>query len=519
MKKLNAKDFKILIGTKQYSVDCDKWDIEDFSDIKDCSSKLLQLEEAGKKDLESFPELMQDVYNSIFKQFPHLVKDWEIHKSKIFNRAIMKIAMENRKLKEIRALSSSDPLASAMGVEVFSSELMNIIQEEKEKIKLAEEAAEAAEALEQALKEAQAAQEDGDEEGDDDGKKAKGKGTPEMKLQEAKKFLEDKMKEFEEAMSDKKLEQKMSSALEKTRNQTMETSELIAQWGIGNDPEVSKAPYREKMELMNKLQNSNKLRKVAELVGRMQALALTCQNQKVRRGFEEVFDVELGNDVGRLLPSELQKMVTPQREMEFFKDFAEGRCLQYALKGKEKQARGAIVCAIDESGSMSGEPDIWAKSVALSLYAIAQKQKRNFFVIHFSGHQNPKNMPVHSFPKGDPVNIKKMVSMAEHFIGGGTDFESPLTRAQMCIEEEENYHKADIVFITDGECAVRDDWLKKFKAWKAKKAVSVYSIVIDSYYNSSSTLKEFSDGVHNLKSLKTGKGNDEPILLDIFTNI
>lgn len=516
MKKLNAKDLKLLFGLKHHSVDCDKFDIEDFRDIKDCSSKLLRLEEEGKKELESFPELMQDVYNGLYKQYPHLVKDWEIHKSKIFNRAIMKMVMESRRYKELHALSSMDQVSSAMGVEAFSEDLMEIIKEEKEKIQQAQDIADEAEKLAQALQ-AQQGDED-DEEGD--GEKTEGGGPPEMTLEEAKQRLEDMIEDFEKNMSeDKQLQQKLNSSLEKVRNETVETSNMISQWGMGEDPEFSKKPYREKMELMNKLRNSNKLRKIAELVGRMQSLALTTQNQKVQRGFEEVYDVVLGNDVSRLLPQELMKLMMPEREQEFFKDFGEGRCLQYALKGKEKQARGAIVCAIDESGSMSGEPEIWAKSVAMALYAIAAKQKRNFFVIHFSGERNPKSLKVHEFPKTDPVNIEKMVEMAEYFIGGGTDFETPLTRARMCIEEEESYHKADVVFITDGECAVRDSWLKDFKAWKSKKAVSVYSILIDAYYNSDGSLKEFSDNVHNLKSLKTNNSSDEPILLDIFQNI
>ena len=92
--------------------------------------------------------------------------------------------------------------------------------------------------------------------------------------------------------------------------------------------------------------------------------------------------------------------------------------------------------------------------------------------------------------------------MAEYFEAGGTEFEPPLNAAREKIGTDQLYSKADIVFVTDGQSVVRDAWLAEYKKWKKENKVSIYSVLIDSWDNSMTTLKQFSDSVAKLSNLK-----------------
>ena len=73
---------------------------------------------------------------------------------------------------------------------------------------------------------------------------------------------------------------------------------------------------------------------------------------------------------------------------------------------------------MDESYSMDGQPEIWAKAVAMGLLEIAIAQKRDFAAIHFSGDSNPNNLHVDYFYKEQPYNIEKILAFCEYFDGG-----------------------------------------------------------------------------------------------------
>ena len=70
------------------------------------------------------------------------------------------------------------------------------------------------------------------------------------------------------------------------------------------------------------------------------------------------------------------------------------------------------------------------------------------------------------------------MAFAESFLGGGTDFEEPLTKG---IELIENYsfRNADIVFLTDGECAISDDFANTFRNKSKELNFTVTGILMD----------------------------------------
>jgi uncharacterized protein with von Willebrand factor type A (vWA) domain len=256
------------------------------------------------------------------------------------------------------------------------------------------------------------------------------------------------------------------------------------------------------MELLNKLRSSSKLQQIARLAGRYRRLALQTRREKVKRGMDEQHSITQGKDLGRLIPSEWMRLKHPLTKKMFKADFIEGKTLMYEIRGKEKKAKGPIICCIDESGSMSGLPETWSKSVALALLEIAREQKRDFYVIHFSSGARMEQLHTNEFLKDNLFDIEQMIDMSEYFENGGTEFEPPLDWARVKIGEGKQWKKADIIFITDGESAVTHQWLENFNAWKKENKVSIYSVLIDSGPSTPIVLKLFSDKVEKLSSMK-----------------
>ena len=110
---------------------------------------------------------------------------------------------------------------------------------------------------------------------------------------------------------------------------------------------------------------------------RQQALAL--RRRTFERTSEEMFDVELGRTLDRLLPPELLALrhpAPPTRPRCAVSSRAQLLC--YRLRGADERGRGPMIVCLDGSSSMAGEKEMWSKAVALTLLEIARRQRRLF---------------------------------------------------------------------------------------------------------------------------------------------
>ncbi len=227
-----------------------------------------------------------------------------------------------------------------------------------------------------------------------------------------------------------------------------------------------------------------------------------------KRG-SEVFDISVGDDIGRIIPTELVFLRHKLLQHDFKKRYVEGRLFQYYLK--EERGRGPMVICLDGSSSMVGGKELWSKGVCLTLLEIAKRERRKFNVVVFSSGGAPLKV-FESIGKeglsGWGMKESEIMELAEYFPGGGTNFEEPLNEAVSLLESSK-FTGGDIVFITDGESNVGDAWLKSFEQTKKKLNFKVYSVLIDlSERESWGTLSTFSDKVTSISNLtsKEAKG-------------
>jgi uncharacterized protein with von Willebrand factor type A (vWA) domain len=148
--------------------------------------------------------------------------------------------------------------------------------------------------------------------------------------------------------------------------------------------------------------------------------------------------------------------------MDFLVRLAEGELLQYSVQGADELGRGGIVMCIDCSGSMQGQPELWAKAVMLSLLHQARAQRREMHVIEFSAAGQTTHF---GFVKPGDFTAERIMDAAAANYGGGTDFHSPMQVALGLLTDEfarTGATRADVVFATDDECGVRPEFMQHY---------------------------------------------------------
>lgn len=291
---------------------------------------------------------------------------------------------------------------------------------------------------------------------------------------------------FAQQIDDGAIRQAMRRGCEAAQEQIDQAEQAMDAFGWGNE---AGAPGRggdsnSKRELFNRVKSSRKLKALAELAGRMKRLAAHKQRSKADHARDEVADVTTGDDLARLLPSELAKLTDDRLRPLFYKALAERALLCYELRGTEPQQKGPIVVCVDNSGSMGGDRELWSKAVALALLDIAQRQKRAYALIHFdTSVQFTLEVDRNDRPAWD-----KVIEAMEFFSGGGTNFGPPLKRALKLLERD-SFAKADVILVTDG--AASSDFGKEYKRRARDKEATTYGVQIGGY--GASALTEYCD--------------------------
>jgi len=226
----------------------------------------------------------------------------------------------------------------------------------------------------------------------------------------------------------------------------------------------------------------------------------------------ELYEVGRGAELSRLLPAELVALRHPVLRRDFTRRLLEAHLLQYSLRTPERAGRGPMVVCIDGSSSMAGDKEIWAKAVSITLLDIAQRQRRPFRSICFAGPDTPLHVLDWSGRARAVPDTRQLLALAEHFPGGGTDFQTPLSAAVACLRQS-RYRRGDIVFITDGECRVDEEWLSAFRDAKAALDFSLISVLIDVGSSSLHALKDFSDRITAISQLTSEASG--PIFLTV----
>lgn len=250
----------------------------------------------------------------------------------------------------------------------------------------------------------------------------------------------------------------------------------------GNEfAELSMQQTMEYKQCYEAIKSNYLLAKVIKLVGRLERLSRSKAKEKVQPAVGQYHGVEQGDDLSRVLPSELVALKHPKLRLLTLAKLAEKRALQYALEGRESKAEGPVIVLLDQSGSMQGDSDHWAKAVALTLVSNALKKKRQCAVVLF----NANVVSEHVFEK--QVTLTQIAKLINASPRGGTSFDPPLQIAIKYLSESKMFAKADVVIITDGGASISREVETECVSWTKNAGVKWVVIGVGREFNLRST--------------------------------
>jgi len=424
---------------------------------------------------EAFQDLLTDAFGALYKYAP-IVND-EVDSDRTLNRHIISEMMQLSEYKQLRNYTTGDCHNAAGSLEIIKTirdKLPDSVKEAQENTEDISRQIE--EALDSNTYDPDAIQE----------------------LLEDAKSAEQELTEQVDEWQDQ-IRQIVRQVLGETEQETADTEQAVAclGWGQGSGGNKTPTSPQDKLKISQALKHNKKLQDIIRMAGRMTNLAQKKQRQKAQYFRTEVTGIEQGDDLPNVVPSEYGYLLHGNKALHllFLKRYSQAELVQYQMEAREPKAQGPILVAIDCSGSMYGDPDIWSKACALAMYSIARKQKRSFGVLLFEDRVTSE-----VFIEKGQHRPQDLISILSAGVGGGTSFEQPLSRAIELIKTDQ-HKKADLIVITDGVCDISDQFKQTYDREKKLAEFSTYTILIGGSDWEVKTAKKFSDSVTELKDM------------------
>jgi uncharacterized protein with von Willebrand factor type A (vWA) domain len=273
----------------------------------------------------------------------------------------------------------------------------------------------------------------------------------------------------------------LTDVVEKAGDDLRKEAETFASYGY-SDGDLRTMDFEERRALAQRI-NDSRLSQLANIIGPHRFYADAERRRKIKHAPDETYDVEMGNDLTRLVPGELTNLAVPELADQFWLRWAKHGLLLQRKRGTEKAGMGPVIVVCDESYSMSEVLDddgntreAWSKAVSMALADAAKRGKRDFTYIGFSsaGQQWQRTFT------GGAMSIDDIIEFTSHFFNGGTHYETPLAMAMAQVEEYERLGKgkADIVLITDDECKVSPSFIDQYADLRRRTETSLYGLQV-----------------------------------------
>lgn len=512
---------------EKHTIKFDRWDQEDTKRLMKEMKEFRVEKDLFCDNVDTGGPFWEDMHRALFKVDPEPTNDARLRPTFQINGVVRDEMMKLPEYSELRLMGcEGDDVAAAMGVitmrpavETIFDRLEKEMEKAKELEELMQQCAMAFAGMGGASDEEGEGEGEGGEPGDQPGSgwglvkalmNTAGQGREAIDYQQKAKEMQERIDQARQDLQndlDQKrptVRQGMKEALKEALDDAEKMQSAADSWGM--DPgQWQRMDPATRLHWAKRLrQNNQKLEKMAALIGPMKRLAMSKQQRKINNAREEIYDISKGNDLARLLPVQTATLHHPVLKADFLRKFTERSLLQYELRGTEKLGKGGIIYLDDNSGSMMGDREVWAKAVGIALLTIAKSQKRSFYGIHFGSSYEISEW---DFTTPEDYNPEKVMQYAEQFFSGGTDFMTPLTRAKELLQEEfdrEGAVKGDIVFATDGACNVNDKWFDDFKADQNRLGFRVFGITIGGH-PSDEPLNKICDGrVISINDLHSG---------------
>ncbi|MFJ8795131.1 VWA domain-containing protein [Streptomyces sp. NPDC102462] len=443
------------------AVVADRFDRITWRDTYEQSAGLRDLAEELNERYDHTTDLLTDAFLAAYKVRPQMREQAEMDLSRLVNHQVITALMESPAFAELRRETVGDPYAAAMAVLAQAAALRRMLErsrDAREQAKQAKQAQQDAEGAASAVSDAlqQAAE-----------------AAARQAVQDAAQAL---------AAAAPGVRAAARNAAANAAKAVREEAALMRAWGV-SPGELERMPFDQRARLTERLR-TGRLAQWAELIGRFRQMADGERARKVENATGELVGVTLGDDLSRVIPSELAGLGLPELRAVFAVRYAAGELMLYDSQGEQATGQGAVIACVDTSHSMyeAGPGGVtreaWAKACALALLDQARHAGRDFVGILFSAADK---IQIFRFPADQPAQIARVLDFAETFLGGGTSYQTPLSAAGKLLEEEFNdaaRTRGDIVMITDDDCGVTKEWMRGWNEAKHRLGFRVFGVAV-----------------------------------------
>ncbi|MEU2566250.1 VWA domain-containing protein [Streptomyces althioticus] len=460
------------------------------------------------------PDLLADVFLCAYQAAPRLRERAVMAPSHLVHHQVVTALTQSPDFAPLHRETAGDAYAAAMAVLAQGSALRGLLErsrEARERTGRADRARQEAEAAATAVGEAlrQAAEEaDGQEEVPAPAAAAVRRAAEAAREAEESARREDGAAAQAMAAAVPGIRSAARNAASAAAEAVRQEAALMRAWGV-DAGETERMPFEERARLAERLR-SGRLARWAELIGRFRQMAAGERARKVEHATGELVGVTLGDDLSRVIPSELAVLGVPELRAVFAARYAAGELMLYDSRGEQGTGKGAVIACVDTSHSMYAEGpggitrEAWSKACALALLDQARHAGRDFVGILFSAADK---LQVFHFPGDRPAPVTDVLDFAETFLGGGTDFQRPLGTAAKILEEEfdsASRARGDIVLITDDACEVSENWTRLWNEIKRRLDFRLFGVAIatpDTATASGSVLETLCDNLRTVDDL------------------
>ncbi|MGW2231520.1 VWA domain-containing protein [Streptomyces formicae] len=488
----------------------DRFDRITWHDTYEQSAGLRDLAEELNRRHDYGTDLLTDAFLAAYKVRPRLRERAEMDPTRLVNHQVITSLVESPEFARLHRETVGDPYAAAMAVLAQAAALRGMLErsrgarEQAERAKKAQQDAEgAANAVSEALQQA------ADETTEDGTVPTPAADALRQAIEAAEAAARQAAQDAAQALAAAApgVRAATRNAAAKAAEAVREEAALLRAWGVGPGA-LERMPFDQRARLAERLR-TGRLAQWAELIGRFRQMADGERAHKVENAAGELVGVTLGNDLSRVIPSELANLGLPELRAVFAVRYAAGELMLYDSQGEQATGQGAVIACVDTSHSMyEAGPDgvtreAWAKACALALLDQARHARRDFVGILFSAADKIQTF---RFPADQPVAITQVLDFAETFLGGGTSYQTPLTAAGALLEEEFNdaaRARGDIVMLTDDECGVTEQWMRGWNDAKHLLGFRVFGVAIGAprVAEADSVLEALCDNLRSIEDL------------------
>lgn len=464
------------------AVVADRFDRMAWRDTYEQSTGLRELAEELNERHDHTADLLTDVFLAAYKAGPRLRRPAEMDPARLLNLQAITSLVDSPEFAELHRETVGDPYAAAMAVLAQATALRRLLdgsreaQDRAEQAKKArQDADDAAAAVGEALQ--AAAEAAADSAADAVRQAIEAAEAADAAAREAAQGAAQAL-----AVAVPGIRSATRNAASQAAESAREEAALMRAWGVGPG-ELERMPFGRRARLAERLR-TGRLAQWAELIGRFRQMADGERARKVENATGELVGVTLGDDLSRVIPSELVNLGLPELRAVFAARYAAGELMLYDSQGEQTTGQGAIIACVDTSHSMyeAGPGGItreaWSKACALALLDQARHAGRDFVGILFAAADK---LQIFRFPADRSADLAQVIEFAETFLGGGTSYQRPLTAARELLEEEFNdaaRRRGDIVMLTDDDCGVTEEWMRGWNDAKHLLGFRVFGVAI-----------------------------------------